>query len=114
LGVVAPQIIKPTTTTDYDNNDNDDDTAQSSLTEVWAPPQNYNITSQSSVNESLAVISVCIPGDRFNTEYIDASLSNKQHFCETSGGQNASFRGNGCTPKRTQFIARSGRSFSRS
>jgi hypothetical protein len=88
LGVVAPQIIKPTTTTDYDNYDNDDDTAQSSLTEVWAPPpKNYNITSQSSVNESLAVISVCIPGDRFNTEYIDASLSNKQHFCDKWGAK---------------------------
>ncbi len=78
MGSFALQIIKHSTTTkDYDNNNNDDDTAQSSLTEFLAPQNNYNITPQSSVNESLAVISVCIPGDRFNTEYIDASLSNK-------------------------------------
>jgi hypothetical protein len=64
---------------------NDDDTAQSSPTEFLAPQNNYNITPQSLVNESLAVISVCIPGDRFNTEYIDASLSNKQYFCDKWG-----------------------------
>ena len=85
MGVFTPQIIKPTLTTDYKNNDDDDDSAQSSLTEFLAPQNNYNITFQSSVNQSLAVISVCIPGGRFNTEYIDASLSNKQYFCDKWG-----------------------------
>jgi len=31
---------------------------------------------------SLAVISACIPGERFSTDYINASLANKQHFCD--------------------------------
>ena len=87
MGVFTPQIIKPTLTTDYKNNDDDDDSAQSSLTEFLAPQNNYNITFQSSVNQSLAVISVCIPGGRFNTEYIDASLSNKQYFCDKWGAK---------------------------
>ena len=36
---------------------------------------------------SLAVVSVCIPGPRFSSEYINASLSNKQLFCDTWGAK---------------------------
>lgn len=32
-------------------------------------------------DDSLAVISACIPGKRFSQEYIDASLTNKELFC---------------------------------
>lgn len=36
---------------------------------------------------SLAVVSVCIPGPRFSSEYINASLSNKQLFCDRWGAK---------------------------
>ena len=41
----------------------------------------------SAANETLAVISVCIPGDRFDDEYIDASFSNKMLFCDKWGAE---------------------------
>lgn len=38
-------------------------------------------------NGTLAVVSACIPGPRFNTQYIDASFSNKQYFCDKWGAE---------------------------
>lgn len=37
------------------------------------------------VNGTLAVVSACISGPRFNAQYIDASFSNKQYFCDKWG-----------------------------
>ena len=37
------------------------------------------------VNGTLAVVSACIPGPRFNAQFIDASFSNKQYFCDKWG-----------------------------
>ncbi|KAL3807488.1 hypothetical protein ACHAXA_003979 [Cyclostephanos tholiformis] len=65
--------ISITTTTRATVNHNilDDDAVRSSSSSSSSPN-----------DETLAVISVCIPGDRFNAEYIDASLSNKRYFCD--------------------------------
>ncbi len=45
------------------------------------------IVRSSDANETLAVISVCIPGDRFDGEYIDASFANKMLFCDRWGAE---------------------------
>jgi len=36
-------------------------------------------------HSSLAVISACIPGKRFSADYVNASLANKQSFCDKWG-----------------------------
>eukprot|EP00804_Cyclotella_cryptica_P012191 CCRYP_009879-RA/>CCRYP_009879-RA protein AED:0.34 eAED:0.34 QI:0/-1/0/1/-1/1/1/0/275 len=35
-----------------------------------------------STTPSLAVVSVCIPGDRFSQDYINLSHNNKRHYCQ--------------------------------
>jgi hypothetical protein len=39
------------------------------------------------INGTLAVVSACIPGPRFNAQFIDASFSNKQYFCDKWGAE---------------------------
>lgn len=66
----------------------EDVTAQSCMTETSSPQDNdENNTQRSLTNCTLAVISACIPGARFNSKYIDASLSNKQYFCDKWGAE---------------------------
>ena len=43
----------------------------------------YNMTNLNhEKTPSLAIVSVCIPGERFPQEYIDASHTNKLHYCQ--------------------------------
>jgi hypothetical protein len=59
-------------------------------TKALIPQQHENnddIVRSSDANETLAVISVCIPGDRFDDEYIDASFANKMLFCNKWGAE---------------------------
>jgi hypothetical protein len=66
------------TTTMGANNNND----TSAPTSVLNTTTNNNSLSNST---NLVVLSVCIPGERFSSEYIHASFYNKQSFCNKWG-----------------------------
>jgi hypothetical protein len=68
---------------DKDNEDDDADRSGSSISRYDDVDNDATVGSSSSnQNRTLAVISACIPGDRFDAEYINASLSNKQRYCD--------------------------------
>jgi hypothetical protein len=42
---------------------------------------NFNTYTETNADSSLAIVSACIPGERFPPEYISASHVNKRHYC---------------------------------
>ena len=65
---------------EYTMNGTDFENPASRVLNVKRPPRNLS-------KSKLVVMSVCVPGKRFSQEYIQASLSNKRHFCDKWGAQ---------------------------
>jgi hypothetical protein len=63
-----------------------DDTTATTATPKMALSSSDTTTNKSLANSTkLVLLSVCIPGDRFSSEYIHASFYNKQAFCDKWG-----------------------------